>query len=108
MDSDGQHPPELIPQFMAKSSELPQCMILGVPVFDDNAPSIRVQGRKISHWWANVETLWAGIGDSLFGFRVSQIAPPIEIMRGKSWIDRTSGGWGESVYVCIEIGGRRN
>ena len=88
MDSDGQHPPELIPQFMANSSELPQCMILGVPVFDASAPSIRIKGRKISNWWANVETLWAGIGDSLFGFRVYPIAPLREVMRGQAWMRR--------------------
>jgi len=22
------------------------------------------------NWWANLETLWQGIGDSLYGFRV--------------------------------------
>ena len=43
--------------------------------FDASAPRIRVRGRRISNWWANVETLWAGIGDSLFGFRVYPIAP---------------------------------
>lgn len=88
MDSDGQHPPELIPQFMAKSSEEPHAMMLGMPVFDASAPSIRVKGRKISNWWANIETLWAGIGDSLFGFRVYPIAPLREIMRHHAWMRR--------------------
>jgi glycosyltransferase involved in cell wall biosynthesis len=88
MDSDGQHPSELIPAFMAKSAEMPNGMILGMPVFDASAPSIRVKGRKISNWWANVETLWAGIGDSLFGFRVYPIAPLSEIMRKQAWMRR--------------------
>lgn len=26
-------------------------------------------GRKVSNGWANLETLWMGIGDSLYGFR---------------------------------------
>jgi len=88
MDSDGQHPAALIPQFMARSSELPHDMILGMPVFDASAPSIRVKGRKISNWWANAETLWAGIGDSLFGFRVYPIAPLRQIMRKQAWMRR--------------------
>ncbi|HZV63265.1 MAG TPA: glycosyltransferase family 2 protein [Methylophilaceae bacterium] len=88
MDSDGQHPPELIPQFMAKSKELPHDMILGMPIFDASAPGIRVKGRKISNWWANVETLWAGIGDSLFGFRVYPVAPLREIMHKQAWMRR--------------------
>lgn len=86
MDSDGQHPPGLIPAFMAESTKQPDAMILGLPIFDASAPNIRVQGRKISNWWANLETLWAGIGDSLFGFRVYPIAPLIKIMRFQPWM----------------------
>ena len=86
MDSDGQHPPDLIPTFMAESIKQPSAMILGKPIFDANAPNIRVQGRKLSNWWANVETLWAGIGDSLFGFRVYPIEPLRKVMRFQPWM----------------------
>lgn len=86
MDSDGQHPPDLIPAFMAESINQPDAMILGKPIFDASAPNIRVQGRKISNWWANVETLWAGIGDSLFGFRVYPIDPLRKVMRFQPWM----------------------
>jgi glycosyltransferase involved in cell wall biosynthesis len=88
MDSDGQHPAERIPEFMAQSMKNPGCMVLGMPVFDANAPSLRVKGRKVSNWWANLETLWAGIGDSLFGFRVYPIAPLRAVMRGRRWMRR--------------------
>lgn len=86
MDSDGQHPPERIPAFMAESAAQPGAMILGVPVFDASAPSLRVKGRRISNWWANLETLWAGIGDSLFGFRVYPIASLREVMHRQPWM----------------------
>lgn len=86
MDSDGQHPPDLIPSFMAESIRQPQAMVLGMPIFDTSAPNIRVQGRKISNWWANLETLWAGIGDSLFGFRVYPIEPLRKVMRYQPWM----------------------
>lgn len=86
MDSDGQHPSELIPTFMAASIQQPNAMILGKPIFDASAPNIRVQGRKLSNWWANIETLWAGIGDSLFGFRVYPIEPLIKVMRFQPWM----------------------
>jgi glycosyltransferase involved in cell wall biosynthesis len=88
MDSDGQHPADLIPVFMAESIKQPGAMILGMPIFDASAPSIRIKGRKISNWWANLETLWAGIGDSLFGFRVYPIAPLRIIMRRHPWMRR--------------------
>jgi glycosyltransferase involved in cell wall biosynthesis len=88
MDSDGQHPAERIPAFMAESGAHPAAMVLGEPVFDASAPSIRVKGRKISNWWANLETLWWGIHDSLFGFRVYPIAPLLRLMRGSLWMRR--------------------
>lgn len=86
MDSDGQHPADRIPAFMAESARQPQAMILGVPVFDASAPSLRVKGRRVSNWWANLETLWAGIGDSLFGFRVYPIAALCKVMRRQPWM----------------------
>jgi glycosyltransferase involved in cell wall biosynthesis len=86
MDSDGQHPADCIPAFMAASAQQPQAMILGVPVFDASAPTLRVKGRQVSNWWANLETLWAGIGDSLFGFRVYPIAPLCQVMRRQPWM----------------------
>lgn len=88
MDSDGQHPAELIPQFMAASQHAPSAMVLGVPVFDASAPALRVKGRKVSNWWANLETLWMGIGDSLYGFRVYPVAPLQAVMRGQRWMRR--------------------
>ncbi|MBV8465222.1 MAG: glycosyltransferase family 2 protein [Burkholderiales bacterium] len=88
MDSDGQHPAQQIPEFMALSQANPAAMVLGVPVFDASAPALRVKGRKISNWWANLETLWMGIGDSLFGFRVYPIEPLRNVMRGQRWMRR--------------------
>ena len=88
MDSDGQHPAHLIPDFMARSIAQPAVMVLGVPVFAADAPRLRVNGRKVSNGWANLETLWAGIGDSLFGFRVYPIEPLRRVMHGQRWMRR--------------------
>ncbi|HET6266029.1 MAG TPA: glycosyltransferase family 2 protein [Usitatibacter sp.] len=88
MDSDGQHPAASIPEFMARSAAQPAAVVLGVPVFDASAPSIRVKGRRISNWWANVETVGAGIGDSLYGFRVYPLADLAAVMRGHPWMRR--------------------
>ena len=86
MDSDGQHPANRIPEFMAASARQPAAMILGMPVFDASAPGLRVKGRRVSNWWANLETLWAGIGDSLFGFRVYPVTPLLQVMRRQRWM----------------------
>ena len=63
-------------------------MILGRPVFDLGAPKLRVVGRKISNWWANLETLWLGIDDSLFGFRVYPARALLGIMSHSRWMRR--------------------
>lgn len=88
MDADGQHPAALIPAFMQASAARPAAMVLGRPVFDASAPLLRVRGRRVSNWWANLETLGAGIGDSLYGFRVYPIAPLVAVMRGQPWMRR--------------------
>lgn len=88
MDSDGQHPENLIPDFMAASQAEPGAMVLGKPVFGPEAPALRVNGRKVSNAWANLETLGMGIGDSLYGFRVYPIAPLVRVMQGTHFMRR--------------------
>ena len=88
MDSDGQHPADLIPAFMRASQERPDAMILGRPVFDASAPLLRVRGRRVSNGWTNLETLGAGIGDSLFGFRVYPVDQLVAVMRRQPWMRR--------------------
>ena len=88
MDSDGQHPEGLIPQFMTTSQAAPDAMVLGKPVFGAEAPLVRVMGRKLSNGWANLETLSFGIGDSLYGFRVYPIAPLVRVMQGTRFMRR--------------------
>lgn len=87
MDADGQHPATMIPEFIAMSHQHPDAMILGVPIFGNEAPKLRVVGRKISNTLAQLETLGA-IGDSLFGFRVYPIADLIAVMESSRWMRR--------------------
>ena len=88
MDSDGQHPAELIPTFMKASQARPEAMVLGRPVFDASAPILRVRGRRVSNGWTQLETLFAGIGDSLYGFRVYPVAALIAVMVRQPWMRR--------------------
>ena len=88
MDADGQHPADLIETFMRASIARPDAMILGRPIFGPEAPLLRVRGRRLSNGWTDVETLGAGIGDSLYGFRVYPIAPLLEVMRAHRWMRR--------------------
>ncbi len=88
MDADGQHPAALIGAFMQASAARPEAMILGRPVFDASAPLLRVRGRRVSNWWTHLETLGAGVADSLYGFRVYPVAELVAVMSRQFWMRR--------------------
>jgi glycosyltransferase involved in cell wall biosynthesis len=100
MDADGQHPAERIPAFMEAAAANPGAQILGLPVFGDDAPLLRVRGRRISNWWADLETLHAGIGDSLFGFRVYPVSALRRIMERTRWMRRFDFDPEAAVRLC--------
>lgn len=100
MDADGQHPPGKIQDFMDASSARPDAMILGLPVFDSSVPLVRLRGRKISNALAHFQTLWGGIGDSLFGFRVYPIAPLRDTMERGRWMRRFDFDPEAAVRLC--------
>jgi glycosyltransferase involved in cell wall biosynthesis len=100
MDADGQHPTDKIHEFMAASAANPGAQILGLPVFDASAPRVRVHGRKLSNWCTELETLGAGIGDSLFGFRVYPVAPLRRIMERQPWMRRFDFDAEAAVRLC--------
>lgn len=88
MDADGQHNAADIADMIALSRAHPDAMVLGKPVFDASAPLVRVLGRKVANFLANVQTAWAGIGDSLFGLRVYPIPPLLEAFAATRWMRR--------------------
>lgn len=88
MDADGQHPAEDIPHFLDLAKKHPKGVMMGCPVFGPEAPQLRVQGRKISNGWANLETLGWGIPDSLFGMRLYPIPALLRAFRGTIWARR--------------------
>ena len=81
LDADGQHSVEHISRFMQASQKNPAAMILGVPQFAVDAPASRRHGRRVGNWWANLETFWGGIDDSLFGFRVYPLRESVRILQ---------------------------
>ncbi len=72
MDADGQHSAAHIETMIAESLAHPEAMVLGVPVFDDSAPRIRVLGHGIANFWTALVTAGGGIGD--FAVRISCVS----------------------------------
>ncbi len=81
MDADGQHPAESIPEFMDVSRQCPEALILGQPRFGPEVPLERYFGRRIGIGFTQLETLWGGLGDTLFGFRIYPLAPLQAVFR---------------------------
>jgi glycosyltransferase involved in cell wall biosynthesis len=73
VDADGQHALEDIPRFLDAARREPECLVLGQPRFDASIPAARLYGRRISVFWAAIETLGDRVGDPLCGFRVYPI-----------------------------------
>lgn len=88
MDADGQHPARFIPSFIEQSTAHPEAAIFGRPIFDDAAPTLRVNGRKVSNFCANLETLGWGIDDSLFGMRLYPAAPLLKALESTRFARR--------------------
>ena len=68
-DADGQHPPELVPEFERRCEQCPHALIMGEPIFGSDAPLERVYFRRIANALALVETFGRLHCDSLFGMR---------------------------------------
>lgn len=100
MDADGQHAAASIRPFIEASAADPAALVLGVPVFDAEAPLLRVRGRRVSNWWARLETLGAGIGDSLFGLRVYPLAPLVAVMEAHPFMRRYDFDAEAAVRLC--------
>lgn len=88
MDADGQHPAGNAPEFFKLGAAHPEAAVFGRPVFDASAPALRVNGRKISNFWANLETLGWGIDDSLFGMRLYPAQALLEVLESTSFARR--------------------
>lgn len=75
MDADGQHPADLIPDFMETSAAAPGATVCGRPLFGPDAPLVRLAGRQLSVGLVSLETRGRAAADPLFGFRVYPLRP---------------------------------
>lgn len=81
-DADGQHDASDISKLMDVSKEDPLALVMGDPQFGDDAPFAHILGHRVANFFARVESLRPGLGDSLFGLRVYPVLAAIKAMRG--------------------------
>lgn len=78
IDADLQHDPTKIPELLA-GIHGPDTVVLAAPVFDASAPKGRLRARKITVFFAMVETLSKKVGDPLCGFRVYPVETALAV-----------------------------
>lgn len=86
MDVDGQYFVNLIFEFMVVLQVVFDVMIFGQLVFDVMVLQICVYGWCLFNGCVDIEILWVGIGDMLFGFCVYLIVLLVEIMCWYIWM----------------------
>lgn len=79
LDADGQHDARDVPRFLAQAERRPEALILGRPLFGNDAPLVRRLGRFVTHFWVWLETLSLDIKDALYGFRCYPLEPVAEL-----------------------------
>lgn len=81
MDADGQHASASIEPLMRLSKENPDAVVMGQPIFGPEVPKARLYGRRLTIFWTELESLYTGLGDTLFGMRVYPLRELFEVMR---------------------------
>ncbi len=74
LDADGQHNPDDVPRLQALSSDFPDSLISGRPLFGDDIPASRLYGRMITNTLVQIVTGSRMIKDAMCGLRVYPIA----------------------------------
>jgi glycosyltransferase involved in cell wall biosynthesis len=90
IDADGQHDAGRVQFFLEQSAAHPDMIICGYPEFDKTAPKSRVNGRKISNFWAAIVTLSIELKDVLCGFRVYPVDASLRITKNP-FLDKRMG-----------------
>lgn len=83
IDADLQHNTDDIPKLIAGITSGAErsagTLVLARPIFDASAPKGRLRARKISVFWAMIETLGRKVGDPLCGFRVYPVTTALRV-----------------------------
>lgn len=70
VDADAQHDNTVTPAFVRACQSHPGAFILGYPIYDKTVPFVRRWGRGLTNFWVGINSLGAGIRDSMCGFRI--------------------------------------
>lgn len=79
VDADGQHDLSQLAAFVQAARENPSALVLGYPQYDATVPSVRLQARRITKFWVDLEVGRGVVTDAMVGFRVYPIAQALAV-----------------------------
>lgn len=80
LDADAQHEAADVWRFLAVARASPDSLVLGQPIFGDDAPRSRLYGRKFSVGLVWLATLSRDVSDPLCGFRCVPLRPVLQLL----------------------------
>jgi glycosyltransferase involved in cell wall biosynthesis len=80
LDADAQHEAADVQRFLAVAGENPDSLVLGQPIFGNDAPRSRLYGRKLSVGLVWLATLSRDVRDPLCGFRCVPLGPVLHLV----------------------------
>ena len=80
LDADAQHDAADVRRFVAAAEANPDALVLGQPIFGDDAPRSRLYARKLSVGLVWLATLSLEVRDPLCGFRCVPLAPVLSLL----------------------------
>lgn len=80
LDADAQHEAADVRRFLAAARADPDALVIGQPIFDADAPKLRLYGRKLSVGLVWLATLSRRVSDPLCGFRCVPLAPALGLL----------------------------
>ncbi len=80
IDADGQHQVADIDPLLRAAQASPTALISGYPIFDASVPRMRLKGRKVSVFWAQVNTWSKDIVDPMCGLRVYPVQTTLRLI----------------------------
>jgi len=78
IDSDGQHDPADLANFLPLLRDAPEALVVGARRFGADVPGSSRFGRSFSNFWLRVQT-GVSLGDTLSGFRLYPVAVLLEL-----------------------------
>jgi glycosyltransferase involved in cell wall biosynthesis len=80
IDADGQHDAAAVPELVRQAQAHSSALVTGSPRYDASAPKARSEGRKLTRFWVDLNTLSHRIEDSMCGFRVYPLKETLPVL----------------------------